>query len=123
VQPPPPPPALATAPPSATYRGPHFSTPQEAMRFLATAYNHRDAAELHWVTTPTSYARLMGMYSEAVNLRLHSCTLNRSRGDYTCNFIHDYPPSLHKSGHGAATFTAAPALTPGWYMYTFVGCG
>jgi hypothetical protein len=93
------------------------------MRFLAAAYNHHNAAKLHWVTTPASYARLMGMRSEAVNLRLRYCTLNRRRGDYTCHFRHDYLPSLHKTGHGAATFIAAPALTPGWYMYTFVDCG
>lgn len=106
-----------------SYRGPHFATPQAAMRFLAAAYNHHNAPELHWVTTPASYARLKGMRSEAVNLQLRYCTLNRRRGDYTCHFRHDYPPSLHKTGHGAATFIAAPALTPGWYMYTFVGCG
>jgi hypothetical protein len=116
-------PTWGNGPISYTYRGPHFNTPQAAMRFLAAAYNHHNAKELHWVTTPASYARLMGMRSEAINLRLRYCTLNRKRGDYTCHFRHDYPPSLHKTGHGAATFIAAPALTPGWYMYTFVGCG
>jgi hypothetical protein len=110
-------------PVSSAYRGPHFNTPQAAMRFLAAAYNNHNSTELHWVTTPVSYARLMGMRSEAINLRLRSCTLNRGRGDYTCHFSHDYLPSLHKTGHGAATFIAAPALTPGWYMYTFLDCG
>lgn len=102
------------------YSGPHFSTPQAAMRYLTAAYNHHEATKLHYVTTPQSYRELMGMRSGAVNLRLRSCTLNKGRGDYTCNFIHDYP---HKSGHGASTFLVAPARNPGWYMYALLDCG
>jgi len=64
----------------------------------------------------------MNMRSEAVNLRLRR-RVPTSRGDYTCYFRHDYPASMHKSGHGAAVFTAAPALNPGWYMYMFNACG
>src|SRR5215469_6414931 len=32
------------------YTGPHFSTPQAAMRYLTGAYNRDDAAGLHAVT-------------------------------------------------------------------------
>ena len=102
------------------YSGPHFSTPQAAMRYLAAAYNHHNARQLHYVTTPKSYRELLGMRSGAINLRLRSCTLNKGRGDYTCNFIYDYP---HHSGHGASQYLVAPARNPGWYMYAVLMCG
>ena len=105
------------------YSGPHFSTPQAAMRYLARAYNH-DRALMHAVTTPQAYRQLMGMRSEAVNLRLLGCVPSGSgRGDYICTFRHDYLASLHKSGHGSARFLVAPADNPGWYMDTLLDCG
>jgi hypothetical protein len=64
----------------------------------------------------------MSMRSAAVNLRLRYCTPNPG-GDYTCTFRHDYPASMHKSGHGSAIFVADPALDPGWYIYQFRDCG
>jgi hypothetical protein len=93
------------------------------MVYLASAYNGHDAAALHAVTTPQSYRELMQMRSEAVNLQLRQCTLDRGRGDYFCDFSHDYPASLHKSGHGGSEMLIAPALNPGWYLYGIVECG
>lgn len=116
----------ATAPPASlsAYTGLHFNTPQAAMRYLAHAYNHHDRAQLHAVTTPTAFRQLMAMRSEAVNLRLLSCVPSGSgRGDYVCTFRHDYPASLHRSGHGSSRFLVAPALNPGWYMYKLLDCG
>ena len=92
------------------------------MAYLASAYNSDSTTALHAVTEPRAFRALMDMRSEAVNLRLTRCTPT-PRGDYMCYFRHDYPASLHKSGHGAAVFVAAPALNPGWYMYQFRGCG
>jgi len=92
------------------------------MAYLASAYNSDDIAALHAVTEPRAFRALMAMRSEAVNLRLQRCTPT-PRGDYACHFRHDYPARLHKSGHGAAVFTAAPARNPGWYMYRFNDCG
>ncbi len=112
----------APSPPASGYAGPHFDTPQAAMVYLASAYNSGDTAALHAVTMPQAFRELMDMRAEAVNLRLRHC-VPTSRGDYTCYFRHDYPASMHKSGHGAAVFTAAPALNPGWYMYLFNECG
>jgi hypothetical protein len=93
------------------------------MIYLARAYNGHDIAALHAVTTPQSYRELMQMRSEAVNLQLRYCTLDRGRGDYTCYFRHDYPASLHRSGRGGSEMVIAPALNPGWYLYGILGCG
>jgi hypothetical protein len=120
-----PPPASAPRASSAArasgYTGPHFDTPQAAMTYLAAAYNRDDITAMHHVTEPRAFQRLMGMRSDAFNLRLKYCTPS-PRGDYTCYFRHDFPASEHKSGHGEAVFIAAPALNPGWYMYQFQSC-
>jgi len=115
-------PALST-PSAAGYQGPHFTSPESAMTYLTAAYNSDNAAALHAVTTPGSYGELTQMRSEAVNLQLEYCTADASRGDYYCYFSHDYPASLHESGHGASTVLVAPAENPGWYMYALVECG
>jgi hypothetical protein len=112
-----------SAPAVSGYTGPHFSSPSSAMIYLARAYNRHDVTALHAVTTPQSYRELMQMRSEAVNLQLRQCTLDRGRGDYICDFTHDYPASLHQSGHGASEMLIAPALNPGWYLYGIVHCG
>lgn len=93
------------------------------MIYLATAYNRHDATALHAVTTPESYRELTQMRSEAVHLQLRYCAAERGRGDYICYFRHDYPASLHQSGHGASTMLIGPALNPGWYLYSVVDCG
>jgi len=115
-------PVLAAA--TAGYTGPHFSTPQAAMRYLASAYNRDDSAGLHAVTTPQAFTQLTAMRSEAVNLQLRSCVPSGSgRGDYVCTFRHDYPASLQKSGQGSSRILVGPALNPGWYMDTLLDCG
>jgi len=93
------------------------------MIYLAKAYNRHDVTALHAVTTPQSYRELMQMRSEAVNLELQQCRLDRGRGDYFCDFRHDYPASLHQSGHGGSQMLIAPAQNPGWYLYGILGCG
>jgi hypothetical protein len=93
------------------------------MIFLAAAFNDGNDAALHSVTTPSSFSDLTQMRSEAVNLQLQSCTFNAQRGDYNCYFSHDYPASLHQSGHGASSMVVAPALNPGWYLFGLTGCG
>jgi hypothetical protein len=93
------------------------------MIYLAGAYNGHDIAALHAVTTPQSYRELMQMRSEAVNLQLLSCRPDPGRGDYFCDFRHDYPASMHQSGHGGSEMLIAPALNPGWYLYGVVDCG
>src|SRR5215472_16754808 len=114
---------LATAAPSG-YTGPHFGTPQAAMGYLTSAYNGDNQVALHAVTTPQAFGQLTTMRSEAVNLQLQSCVPSGSgRGDYVCTFQHDYPVSLHQSGHGSSRILVAPAENPGWYMYTLLDCG
>jgi len=115
-------PAPSVTAPGNTPAGPHFATPQAAMRYLAAAYNRHDKVALWYVTTPDGRNALEQMRSEAINLRLRSCTKNPP-GDYTCIFDHDYPSSMHKAGHGTATFIAGPARDRGWYMTVFEGCG
>jgi hypothetical protein len=108
---------------AAHYTGPHFRTPQAAMRYLAAAFNRNDATELHHVTTPASYKELKAMRSGAVNLRLVSCVANKGHGDYTCTFRHAYPKRLHKKGYGSSDMLVAPAINPGWYLYALLDCG
>jgi hypothetical protein len=100
----------------------YFATPEAAMRYLAAAWNRNDKVALWHVTTPDGRNALEQMRSEATNLRLSKCTRNPA-GDYTCEFTHDYPPSMHKKGTGTATFIAGPAREHGWYMTYFEGCG
>ena len=101
-----------------------FATPEAAMRFLASAFNRGDTADLRRVTTPSAREALQEMHGEAVNLRLGRCT-RQPAGDYRCTFVHDYPRALRKpaAAHGAATFTVGPADKPGWYMTVLESCG
>jgi hypothetical protein len=108
-----------TTPPAARL---HFTTPQGAMRYLADAYNRDDLPALKKVTNSSARTALIAMRKEATNLTLTSCS-RRTSGDYVCQFRHDYPSRLHRSGHGHATFLAAPASKPGWYMTVLIDCG
>jgi hypothetical protein len=100
----------------------YFATPQAAMRYLATAYNHNDLAALKHVTTPAARSNLLFMRPNADNLRLVGCTANAGRGDYLCAFTHGYPAAMHQAGTGHAHFTAAPADRVGWYMTVLNDC-
>jgi hypothetical protein len=114
--------ASSSPAPAAGYAGPHFDTPQQAMIYLAAAYNSDNITDLHYLTTPAAFSDLMRMRATAVNLHLSYCQRN-PRGDYTCYFRHDYPASANQTGHGQAIFIAAPAVDPGWYMFRFSDCG
>jgi hypothetical protein len=109
--------------PTPTYAGPHFDSPEAAMRYLTAAWNRHDIAAMKPVTTPDGRGELIDMYDEAVNLRLDYCQARSGQGDYDCHFTHDYPATMHKTGVGHAEFLAGPARNPGWYMTLFVGCG
>ena len=109
--------------PTPTYTGPHFDSPEAAMRYLAAAWNGHDIAAMKPVTTPDGRDELINMYDEAVNLRLDYCEARSGQGDYDCHFSHDYPAKMHKKGVGHAEFLAGPARNPGWYMTLFVTCG
>jgi hypothetical protein len=109
--------------PTRTYDGPHFDSPEAAMRYLAAAWNRHDIGAMKRVTTPDGRGALIGMYDEAVNLRLDYCTARAGQGDYDCHFSHDYPAAKHNKGVGHAEFVAGPARNPGWYMTIFVTCG
>jgi hypothetical protein len=100
----------------------YFATPQASVRYLAVAYNRNDLAALKHVSTPVARSNLLFMRPNAVNLRLVGCTANAGRGDYTCAFAHDYPAAMHRTGHGQAHFTAAPADEVGWYMTVLNDC-
>ena len=101
--------------------GVHFATPEAAMRYLTAAYNRNDLPALKKVTNPPARAALLEMRQEATNLQLTGCTL-QPRGDYVCSFRHDFPEHRHRVGHGQATFLAAPADKPGWYMTVLLDC-
>ena len=107
---------------------PHFATPEEAMRYLADAWNRDDIVSLKHVTNPSARDELDAMHGVATNLRLKRCEHNPV-GDYTCYFAHDYPPHPsttmpleHQGKTGEAVFLVGPADTPGWYMTVFESC-
>jgi hypothetical protein len=105
------------------YQGPHFGTPQEAMAYMATAYDSDDTADLHAVTDPQGFTALLSMRSSDIDLQLESCTA-RVTGDYVCSLRYDYVHGQQNSESRVAMLIAAPALNPGWYMYQFIsGCG
>jgi hypothetical protein len=104
--------------------GPHFATPEAAMRYLASAWNRRDMTALKHVTDPAARQLLVDMYREAANLRLDHCTFTKARGDYECYFNHGFPKGYKSQGPvGHAELTVGPADRPGWYMTYFVSCG
>jgi hypothetical protein len=113
--------APAGSPTPAAATEPHFTTPQAAMTYLATAYNSDDVAALHSVTNARSFTSLQSMRTTDVNLKLTSCRPT-GHGDDECTFRYTY---VGEGQHAArnAMVTAAPALNPGWYMYRFIeGC-
>ena len=101
--------------------GVHFATPDAAMRYLAAAYNRNDLPALKKVTNEPARAALLELRQEATNLQLTGCS-PQPRGDYVCSFRHDFPEHRHRVGHGQATFLAAPADKPGWYMTVLLDC-
>ena len=101
--------------------GVHFATPEAAMRYLTAAYNRNDLRALKRVTSPPARAALLELRQEATNLQLTGCS-PQPRGDYVCSFRHDFPEHRHRVGHGQATFLAAPADKPGWYMTVLLDC-
>jgi hypothetical protein len=101
---------------------PHFDTPEEAMTYLASAWNRDDLADLCQVTNPNARLLLLEMHDEAVNLRLNHCDKG-AVGTYSCLFDHDYPKKMHKKGVGHAMLDVAAADVPGWYMTVYEGCG
>jgi hypothetical protein len=114
-------PSHRPVPPTAP--GPHFRTPQAAMRYLARAWNRHDTAALKHVTDPSARYELEQMRTEAVNLRLNYCVKQKA-GDYECFFKHDFPKGYKgKERRGVAQFVVGPALRPGWYMTVFESCG
>jgi hypothetical protein len=106
---------------------PHFGSPEDAMTYLADAWNADDVVSLKHVTDPSARDELNAMHSVATNLRLDSCEKN-PEGDYTCTFDHDYPPhasttvEMDDPHTGHAVFLVGPADTPGWYMTVFESC-
>jgi hypothetical protein len=109
---------------------PHFATPQQAMTYLAAAWNTDDVQEIDYVTDPEGRAQLDSMASLMVDLRFTSCSENPT-GDYTCYFSHRITPSTSPTTYpnpmgyppGEAVFTVAPATGPGWYLTLVIHCG
>ena len=112
---------------------PSFVTPEEAMRYLAEAWNSHDLVALKHVTDPAARDDLEYMRREAVDLRLDHCTRNDERRDYDCTFTHGFPPGYtghsHEAGYaeavtpGTATVVVGPASRSGWYMTVLESCG
>jgi hypothetical protein len=106
---------------------PHFGSPEDAMTYLADAWNRNDIVSLKHVTDPSARDELNSMHGVATNLRLDHCE-KQPAGDYRCFFDHDYPPHasttmvMDDPHTGHAEFLVGPATTPGWYMTVFESC-
>lgn len=125
---------VATSSPEPQPEGvPHFDTPEQAMRYLAAAWNAMDTVKLKHVTTRSARAALEVMRHEATNLQLDHCTLDRAEHDYDCTFTHDFPsgyrghdpssPYKQTDHPGTASFVVGPADRSGWYMTVLEDCG
>ncbi|MFN2539376.1 MAG: hypothetical protein ABR549_14675 [Mycobacteriales bacterium] len=102
---------------------PSFSTPQAAMRYLASAWNRGDLTELKHVTDPSARQQLLDMHREATDLRLEKC-VRLEAGDYDCTFSHAFPIGYpHHRPRGKAGFLVGPARRSGWYMTVYEYCG
>jgi hypothetical protein len=109
---------------------PHFTTPQAAMTYLASAWNTDNVRAIDYVTDPAGRQELDSMASLMVNLRFKYCTMNPA-GDSTCYFSHDITSSTSPTTYpnpdnyppGEAVFTVAPAGSPGWYLTNVIHCG
>jgi len=109
---------------------PHFATPDDAMVYLAAAWNSGNVQEVDYVTDPSGRQQMDSMAAEMANLRFHSCSQNPA-GDYTCYFTHDIAASVSSTIYpnpmnyppGEAVFTVAPAVAPGWYLTDVIHCG
>jgi hypothetical protein len=109
---------------------PHFDTPQDAMTYLAQAWNTGNVQEIDYVTNPAGRAQMDSMASLMINLQFKSCSQNPA-GDYTCYFTHNIAPSTSPTTFpnpmnyppGEAVFTVAPAEAPGWYLTNVIHCG
>jgi hypothetical protein len=133
----------ASTPPSGS--APHFTTPDDAMRYLVAAYNRHDiAAEMH-VTTPDARTQLEAERQWVNTFSFDSCDVDGTQGDYICTFdmtsmvptpAADNPAADSTATDSTATVSipaatemaeitviVAPAARPGWYMYASQGCG
>jgi hypothetical protein len=109
--------AVAVAP--AANASVHFATPLAATRYFAAASNSGNLTALHRVTTPDSFHLVMGMRKEARDVRAQSCSAT-GQGDYNCVLSYKF---AHKQGTGDWNIIVAPAIAPGWYVYTYISCG
>src|SRR4051794_9927550 len=117
-------PLVTTSPIPPKQPGPHFATPEAAMRYLASAWNRMDMTSLKHVTDPNARQLLIDMYREAADLKLDHCSPRKGMGDFECYFTHGFPKGYKSKGPvGTAEFTVGPADRPGWYMTVFVDCG
>lgn len=99
--------------------GLRLGPPGPVMRLLAEAYNRRDAAALHAVTSSDAFWQLGTMRLGAVDLRFASCKA-LDHTDYQCSFTHRLPG---RPGHGSASVYVSWTPRRGWFMASLKDCG
>jgi hypothetical protein len=99
--------ATASAIATPAYTGPHFDSPEAAMRYLAAAWNRHDIVAMKRVTTPDGRAALIDMYDEAVNLR--STTARPERGRATTTATSATTTRPRSTTRAAAMLNSSPA--------------
>lgn len=118
VRPVPPAPVVVRRPAAPALR---FATAEAAGRYLARAYNRRDARALARIATPDAVHQLTHMRSIATDLRLRSCLTKTEMP--SCAFSHGYPARLHKTGRGSAVLWVMPSKLTGWQFAAVESCG
>jgi hypothetical protein len=126
--------------PGATSAPPHFATPDDAMRYLAAAYNAGDETAIRHVTTPDSRQQFEGERQWVKAFSFRDCKANGAPNwDYTCVLnIDAFQPGMTPSPDPSAdaatqaqqlqsmdevTLLVGAAATPGWYLEVNEGCG
>jgi predicted lipid-binding transport protein (Tim44 family) len=112
---------------------PHFTTPDDAMRYLAAAYNSGDEAAIRHVTTPDSRSQFESERQWVKTFRFRDCTANGApTWDYNCtlDIIANVPgvsPNIDATTGlvvmDEVALLVAPAARTGYYVEANEGCG
>lgn len=122
---------VASTPPSAS--APHFTTPDDAMRYLAAAYNSGDEVAIRHLTTPDSRTQFESERQWVQTFRFRDCTANGApTWDYNCILditanVPGVSPNIDATTGlvvmDEVALLVAPAARTGYYVEANEGCG
>jgi hypothetical protein len=130
-------PPSAKAPPvvstPASGSAPHFTTPDDAMRYLAAAYNAGDEVAIRHVTTPDSRTEFEAERQWVKTFRFRDCTaIGAPYWTYNCTLditanVPGVSPDIDATTGlvvmDEVALEVSPAARTGYYMDAVEGCG